>query len=245
VPEGAEVRLTLPLSTRTVELRGSVLHCAKVDTAGTRMYRCGVRFEAVPINVRDAIELHCTQHAVPLEQSLYRISSPMLLRTIEWMRNVRRDPRRRVRLPARVALASRGKAGRETRNEHPATLEELSRNGARLVMPHPVSPGTAITFRVPGTKIQRSGRVVFAHAIETPIGVRFAIGVERDRPAAPAQKAAVRWGLRWPGTATAAAIALAAGMHAAPLRAAAPASGFGGMVVTETGGATAASPVFA
>ncbi|MDB4951014.1 MAG: cellulose synthase [Gemmatimonadetes bacterium] len=183
--EGTAVKLTLPLSTRSVEVRGTVLHCERVETAGTRVFRCGVRFDAMPVNARDAIELHCTQHAVPSEQSQYHIGSPLLVRTLEWMRNVRRDPRRRVRLPARVALRGREQTSPATR-EHAATLEELSRNGARLVMSHPVSPGTPITFRVPGTKIQRSGRVVFSHAIETPIGVRFSVGVERDRPSRPA-----------------------------------------------------------
>jgi cellulose synthase (UDP-forming) len=239
LPEGAEVRLTLPLSTRSVEVRGTVLHCTRMETAGTRMFRCGVRFETVPMNVRDAIELHCTQHAVPLEQSLYSISSPLLLRTIEWMRNVRRDPRRRVRLPARVALAARAQGAREARREHAATLEELSRNGARLVMSHPVSPGTALTFRVPGTKIQRSGRVVFSHAIETPIGVRFAVGVERDRPAAPPPPPHPRWGLRRPGTATALALALSAGMHAAPARLA---DGAGGPAAASAAGGAATAP---
>jgi cellulose synthase (UDP-forming) len=244
--EGAEVRLTLPLSTRSVEVRGTVLHCVRVETAGTRMFRCGVRFESVPMNVRDAIELHCTQHAVPMEQSLYRITSPILLRTIEWMRNVRRDPRRRVRLPARVSVPGQRRPA-HARREHAATLEELSRNGARLVMSHPVSPGTALSFRVPGTKIQRSGRVVFSHAIETPIGVRFTVGVERDRPAAPAPRARAGWSLqrafRRAGAATTLALAAGAhgGLHALPGGWAAPAA----TSANAAGGAHQAPPVLA
>jgi cellulose synthase (UDP-forming) len=192
LPEGVEVKLTLPLSTRTVEVRGTVLHCTRVETAGTRVFRCGVRFEAMAMNTRDAIELHCTQHAVPLEQSQYSISSPVLVRALAWMRNIRRDPRRTVRLPARVALGHAQGARARVAREHPATLEELSRNGARLVMSHAPAPGTPITFRVPGTKIQRSGRVVFSHVVETPIGVRFSVGVERDRPVAAAPRVEVK-----------------------------------------------------
>jgi hypothetical protein len=58
-----------------------------------------------------------------------------------------------------------------------AFLEDLSESGARLVMDRPVSPGTPIRFRVPGTSTERTGKVVFSRAIETPIGVRYAVGV--------------------------------------------------------------------
>ncbi|HET6233149.1 MAG TPA: PilZ domain-containing protein, partial [Longimicrobiaceae bacterium] len=186
LPEGTEVRLTLPLSTRTVEVRGTVLHNDAVAGAGERMFRSGIQFQDVPVNVRDAIELHCTQHAVPMEQQQYKISAPLLERVVDWMRNARGERRRQVRLPARVSLGERVRAGTAGR-ERAALLEELSRNGARLLMDRPLAPGTRIKFRVPGTKIHRSGRVVFSRAFETPIGVRFAVGVARDADPRPAQ----------------------------------------------------------
>ncbi|HET6765163.1 MAG TPA: glycosyltransferase family 2 protein [Longimicrobiaceae bacterium] len=226
LPEGAELTLTLPLSTRSVQVRGTVVHSDPVKTAGTRMFRYGVRFEGLSINTRDAIELHCTQHAVPLEQSQYSISSPVLRRALAWMRNIRRDPRRVVRLPARVSLGSAGRTrGRAT--EHSATLEELSRNGARLVMSHAPAPGTVITFRVPGTKIRRSGTVVFSHAVETPMGVRFAVGVQREgKPPRTPRVEAVRLPgvVRRTGTGVAAGIWLAAGAPAHPAHPAAAAA---------------------
>jgi hypothetical protein len=38
-----------------------------------------------------------------------------------------------------------------------------------------------VHFEVPGTRVRGTGKVVFARAIETPIGVRFAVGVQRRR----------------------------------------------------------------
>jgi cellulose synthase (UDP-forming) len=174
--EGSEVRLVLPLATRTVEAKGTVVHVAEVKEAGGVSYRAGVRFERLPVAVRDAVELHCAHHAVPQEQAQYRIAAPLLMRTLEWMRNARRERRRAVRLPARVALVGAGgRAGRE----RAAVLEELSRRGARLVMAQPLPPGTEIHVRVPGTRLHRTGRVVFSRAIETPAGTRYAIGLSR------------------------------------------------------------------
>ncbi len=200
VPEGAEVRLTLPLSTRTVEVKGEVLHADAVAGAAAAMFRYGVRFAGISIQVRDAIELHCAHHAVPLEQSQYHLSTPFVARVVEWMRNARTERRRRVQLPARVALVDRRASGGHGR-EHAAFLEEMSRNGARLVMDRPFTPGSTLRFRVPGTKIQRTGRVVFSRAVETPIGVRYTVGVARvgERRRVPR--------LRWTGTVAPAPVA--------------------------------------
>jgi cellulose synthase (UDP-forming) len=195
--EGRELRLTLPLSTATVTVTGTVLYSAPVEPTRRERrrqrrdrekadpvtaYRTGIAFADLPMNVRDQIELHCTQHSVPLEQSQYAITAPGLLeRTMDWVRNHRREQRRAVRMPATVFVGGRGRArGRQ----QVGFLEEISAGGARLIMDAPVAPHTVVRFEVPGTRVRGSGRVVFARAIETPLGVRFAIGLRRKREVA-------------------------------------------------------------
>jgi cellulose synthase (UDP-forming) len=194
--EGRVMRLTLPLSTATITVSGKVLYSEPVATTrGERRtrrrdekagraaepvtaYRSGFAFLDLPMNVRDQIELHCMQHAVPLEQSQYSIQSPRFFdRTVDWVRNARREKRRSVRMPATVTVGN----GRKRGKQRVGFLEEISEGGARLVMDEPIAPHSVVHFEVPGTRIRGTGRVVFARAIETPIGVRFAVGVQRKR----------------------------------------------------------------
>lgn len=178
LPAGAEVRMTLPLTTGAVRVRGRVVHTVAMEGSGPAMFRVGVSFDGVPLRVRDAIELHCIQHAVPLERAQYGAARPFLMRTTEWTRNARRERREQVRLPARVWLRSAPGAPEEP-GRRMALLAEISAGGARLVMDEPVAAGTLVRFAVPGTRIRGVGRAVFSRATETPIGVRFAIGVRR------------------------------------------------------------------
>jgi cellulose synthase (UDP-forming) len=172
---GTEVRLTLSLTTGTMNVRGRIVHSSRIADTDPPMYRSGAAFVGLPVPVRDAIELHCTQHAVPLEQSRYRTALRFLERAGERVRNLRGETRHAVQLPAQVMLP---RGSPEHAGGSPmAFLEDLSESGARLVMDRPVSPGTPIRFRVPGTSTERTGKVVFSRAIETPIGVRYAVGV--------------------------------------------------------------------
>jgi hypothetical protein len=191
IEPGTELRLSLQLSTSAVNVKARVLHCDPIDQGETRtraglavrMYRMGVVFQELPVNVRDQIELHCTQHAVPLEQSLYRFAGAgvgLLEKPFAWVLNTRRDRRRTVNLPARITVAAR-KPGEKRRREAVALLEEVSEGGARLVTGEPLAPGTPIEFNVPGTEIRGRGRVVFARALETPLGVSFTVGVARQK----------------------------------------------------------------
>lgn len=177
---GTRVHLVLPLATGTVRVAGEVVHAEKLEGKDAGMFHAGVRFEGVPVDVRDAIELHCTQHAVPLHHSRYSETLQLLSRTTGWVRDARRERRRRVHLPARVAVG-RGPGEGAPGGRRTALLDEVSAGGARLVMDEPVPPGTPIRFRVPGSEIRGRGRVVFSRAEETPIGVRFAIGVRRNQ----------------------------------------------------------------
>ncbi|MFL5382704.1 MAG: glycosyltransferase [Longimicrobiaceae bacterium] len=186
---GTELRLTLQLSTATVNVKGSVLRCESMGGAGEPLtHRIGVAFHDVPMNVRDQIELHCTQHAVPLEQSLYRFAGAgmsLLEKPVNWVLSTRHGKRRRVNLPARITVGSARQGGR--RREQVALLEEVSEGGARLMTDTPFAPGTMIEYQVPGTVIRGRGRVVFARALETPLGVSFAVGIARQpAPAAGA-----------------------------------------------------------
>jgi hypothetical protein len=69
--------------------------------------------------------------------------------------------------------------GEKRRREQVALLEEVSASGARLVTDHPLPPGTPLEYEVPGTGIRGRGRVVFARVFESPVGTRFALGVQR------------------------------------------------------------------
>ena len=192
---GIELRLTLQLSTAAVNVKGSVLRC-EVDDRESGTYRVGVAFHDLPMNVRDQIELHCTQHAVPLEQSLYRLAGAgmgLLEKPFAWVLSTRQGRRKRVNLPARISVGGR-KSG-DRRREQVALLEEVSEGGARLMTDAPFAPGTQIEYSVPGTEIRGRGRVVFARALETPLGVSFAVGVARQaQPAAAGHGARVRPG---------------------------------------------------
>jgi hypothetical protein len=75
--------------------------------------------------------------------------------------------------------------GEKRRREQVALLEEVSASGARLVTDHPLPPGTPLEYEVPGTDIRGHGRVVFARVFETPVGTRFALGVQREAGKAP------------------------------------------------------------
>jgi cellulose synthase (UDP-forming) len=193
---GTELRLTLQLSTSTVNVKARVLHCDEADEkrrrrsgAAVAAYRIGALFQDIPMNVRDQIELHCTQHSVPLEQSLYRFAGAgagLLERPVNWVLNTRRDRRKPVNLPARITIAAR-RPGEKRRREQVALLEEVSAGGARLVTDAPLAPGTSLEFSVPGTEIRGRGRVVFARALETPLGVSFTIGVARQAGPQPAR----------------------------------------------------------
>jgi len=184
IAAGTALRLTLPLSTATVNVKATVLHCDEEHEKGRPgAYRVGVLFQDVPVNVRDEIELHCTQHAVPLEQSLYGFAASagagLLSRTWTWVLSTRRERRETVNLPARVTVGAR-RPGEKRRREQVALLEEVSASGARLVTDLPLPPGTPIEYEVPGTDMRGRGRVVFARVFETPVGTRFALGVQRS-----------------------------------------------------------------
>jgi cellulose synthase (UDP-forming) len=188
---GAEVSIRLSLATGTVWARGNVRYVTEQPTRVGRVYTHGVEFGELGVEVRDAIELHCAHHAMPLWHKRYRQSVDIMSRATEVLRNLRSEPRRVVRLPAQIAVQAEERT--EPRVLDLLILEEISRSGARLVGDYLIEPGTWVAFEVPGTGIRGAGTVRYARALETSMAVHFAMGVELVDPeqsGLPAQLAA-------------------------------------------------------
>ncbi len=177
LPPGTIVRTSLPLASGPVEVSGQVMHIEKGMTAGSVVYTHGVRFDKLPVDTRDAIELHCAHHSVPMWRMTYRQSLNMLSKAAELVANIRSERRYRVQLPARITIE--GVDG-EPPIEGLALLEDVSSSGARLLMEIPVAPETLVTFEVPGTSFSGKGRVVYNRILESPLKVRFVVGLIRQ-----------------------------------------------------------------
>jgi cellulose synthase (UDP-forming) len=171
---GETIELTLPLSTRTVLARGEVMHVTTTETVHGPVHLHGVRFDALDIDDRDAIEMHCTQHSVPMWRARYRQSLGLVARANEVVRNARATARRTIELPARITVFDA--AGASVR-EMGGLLEEISRFGARLLVDTDLEEGTTIRFDVPGTSLGGTGEVVFTRTLESPMSVRFNVGL--------------------------------------------------------------------
>jgi cellulose synthase (UDP-forming) len=176
-PVGTEVRVTLPLATRNLMVKGEILESKPLQKGRSRIFVHRVRFVDVPQPVRDSIELHCTQHSVPIDQLRLRNASQPRARKKGLARNVRSERRRRVDLPVLLDLDDGRTPGGE--RGRLAFMEDVSPSGARLVTDEPIAPDTLVHFIVPGTRIRGHGRTVFSRALHTPIGVRFSVGVQR------------------------------------------------------------------
>lgn len=178
--------LTLPLFTRAIQVNATVVHAQPTPSIYGMVFNHGVRFEPMPVEDRDLIELHCTQHSVPLWRKRYRQSLDLFARTNEFMHNTRGKRRASVQLAAHVHVEeSEGQPADEMRG----LLEEVSPHGARLLVEKPIAPGSTVRFEVPGTVLSGVGQAVFTTAIESPASVRYSVGVNL-RGDAPAQH---RW----------------------------------------------------
>lgn len=185
VESGSKVSIQLKLATGTVWTTGIVKHVSDDISKVGHIYRHGVEFNELPIEVRDEIELHCTQHAMPAWRLRYRQNIDIMTRAAEVVRNLRSDRRRPVGLP--VSVKVQGLDGAMTASLYDAggegmmILEEISESGARLVGTAPLAPGSRIEFEVPGIQISGKGTVRHVHAMETPMTVLFTMGVELER----------------------------------------------------------------
>lgn len=138
------------------------------------------------------------QHSVPVWRTRYRQSMPVFEHVAGWLNDQRAAKRRLVQLPAIVRV--RPKGANALVDTGVALLENVSSHGAQLIMEKPLEDGTPLRFDVPGTALSGRGRVVFSRAFESPMNVRFAVGVALDRSPVPATAIdrVLRW--RWRST---------------------------------------------
>lgn len=179
---GTPVTLALGLASGPITVSGVVRHVDENRSRYGNVFMHGVLFGELPIETKDAIEIHCTQHAMPMWRLQYRQSIDIVTRASEVVRNLRGDRRRLVGLPAIVHVT--GAEGLDA-GDLPGSLilDEMSTHGARLISNSPIAPQTTIRFEVPGTSIKASGIVRHVRALETPVSVLFSMGVALDRPA--------------------------------------------------------------
>ncbi|MBA3670989.1 MAG: glycosyltransferase [Gemmatimonadaceae bacterium] len=185
VEPGSKVEIELPLSPQHVTTIGEVRYASEEQTHLGLVYMHGVLFDELPMEARDAIELYCTHHSMPMWRLKYRQSIDIMTRTAEVMRNLRGGGRRRlVGLPARVRVE--GGEG-VTAAELPGMmiLEEISTKGARLIGDAPITPGLVISFDVPGAGVSGRGTVRHVQSLRTSVAVLFSMGIQFDEPPRP------------------------------------------------------------
>ena len=172
------VTFDLPLGAQALTVSGEVRHVHAEPSQFGVVYMHGVEFAELPIEVRDAIELHCTHHAMPAWRQKYRQSIDILTRAGEIVRNLRGQKRRLAGLPARLTVG-----------DAPASrlmiLEEMSEGGARVIGGDPISPGTQVQFEVPGANVRGSGVVRHVQMLPTLTNSLFSMGIELDGMRAP------------------------------------------------------------
>ena len=177
IREGGRVELTLPLSGGNVSVRGHVVRHGVSETQFGTVHLAGVEFDGIDRGVRDAIELHCAQHAMPIDRQRRDAVGARALRRL---RELRGEQRVDVGMPAHVRVGT----GDEARDIGVGLLEDVSPRGGRVVLDHPVEEGAEIALQIPGSSIAASGRVVFVHALKTGLGMRFVAGFQTDAPPA-------------------------------------------------------------
>ena len=184
IEPGTQVAIQLPLATERVWTIGDVRFAHEESSRFGTVYVHGVEFGDMPIEVRDAIELHCTQHAMPMWRLKYRQSIDIMTRASEVVRNLRGDRRRIIGLPATVSVID-GSVEDPAELPQMLILEEMSLKGARILGDAPIPPGTAVTVEVSGAPITLAGKVRHVRTLETPIQVLFSMGVELDVQTVP------------------------------------------------------------
>lgn len=198
VEPGTHVFAHLPLGRETVLVNGVVRHVGVENTRLGTVFMHGVEFDTPPLEVRDAIEQYCTQHAMPMWRMRYRQSIDILTRASEVMRNLRIGRRRLAGLPANVHLVS---PHGEDAPDQLLILEEIGDGGARLVGPAPIAPGTHVTFDVPGAAVAGVGVVRHVQTLQTPLSMLFSMGVQFNSQPTTAPASARHWRalLHWTG----------------------------------------------
>lgn len=186
------IELDLPLSAGEVEVRGRIVHSRTEETEYGIVHVHGIEFSDLDLATRDAIELHCAHHAAPLDRQRYDESGGTLAGTLRRLRDLRKEKRIQVGMPARVLVGNNG----QQREIGYGLLEEVSATGARLLISHPIAPDSRIRVEIPNTNIAAEGQTIFVHALETSVGVRFIVGID-TRPVVVTTPELVQQRLAW------------------------------------------------
>jgi cellulose synthase (UDP-forming) len=189
IPEGARVEMTLPLTTGEVQVRGRVVRNSTSETKLGVVHVTGVEFDNPSPENREAIELHCAHRVSPLEPEPPAVAGVPGATALRRLRELRGNRRLSVGMPARVVA---GAAGSETEMSD-GLLADVSPRGGRVLLEHPVEEGTMLTLQVPGATQRVSGRVVFVHALQTALGMRFVAGFATEAAEGAQRQAAARW----------------------------------------------------
>jgi cellulose synthase (UDP-forming) len=189
IPEGARVEMTLPLTTGEIEVRGRVVRSSASQTGLGSVHVAGVEFDNLSPENLEAIELHCARRVSPLEPEPTVLPAGPGAATLRRLRELRGSRRLAVGMPARVLA---GASGDET-TLGDGLLADVSPRGGRVLLEHPVQEGTMLTLQVPGSTQRVSGRVVFVHALQTGLGMRFVAGFATEAAEGAQRQTATRW----------------------------------------------------
>ena len=207
--KGTLIEVPLQLSAgEPIRARGVVTHRTATTSGYGTVYMHGVAFQDMPLEMRDAIELHSAHHAIPLSRQQFRQSIDVVENVMQRFINPRESRRRVVALPALVSVTTA-----EGESElGMGLLEEESAGGVRLILEEPLEPGSIMRWDVPGTTISGRGTVIFSRAMESPLRVSFVVGVQRLAEPRPRFATVRRWVTRELPAATAApSVATSAG----------------------------------
>ena len=173
--KGTLLEIPLPIGGDVIITRGVVTHQTPTKGSYGTVHLHGVAFQDLPLETRDAIELHSAHHAIPLSRQQFRQSLDVVENAVQRFVNPREGRRHVVALPALVsATTDEGETELGM-----GLLEEESRGGVRLILENPVEPGTTMRWDVPGTTMSGRGTVIFSRAMESPLRVSFIVGVQR------------------------------------------------------------------
>lgn len=174
IAPGTTVAVALPIGAERLVLTGEVKHVETRQSRFGTVFTHGIAFGELPIETRDAVELYCTNHSMPMWRLRYRQSIDIVTWAGEILRNLRGDRRKLVGLPAsvRVDTDSADATGRML------VLEDMGERGARLIGDSVIPTGTPISFTVPGSSLVGRGVVRYVQPLETSVAMLFSMGVE-------------------------------------------------------------------
>jgi cytoskeletal protein CcmA (bactofilin family) len=175
--------MTLPLKPRAVTASGIVVRRHESITPYGKAHVYGVLFGDLDRAARDAIDMHCAQHAVPLEGQRYRPGVVSFAR-----RYVLNRSRERGAIPARVVVSDGG----HMRDLGVVLVEATGRRDVRLTVESPIVETSIVELHTAGSPTALTGRVGSVQALETSLGTRFLADVTTQTMGARKMHASLR-----------------------------------------------------